>query len=56
MNQALYPVEKIEWCTCALFTQNEDKKRAHCTINTQKRDANKAQSLEGKRRKCKSGV
>ena len=27
--------------------QNEDKKRAHCTINTQKRDANKAQSLEG---------
>ena len=47
MNQALYPVEKIEWCTCALFTQNEDKKRAHHTINTQKRDANKAQSLEG---------
>ena len=47
MNQALYPVEKIEWCVYALFTQNEDKKRAHCTINTQKRDANKAQSLEG---------
>ena len=47
MNQALYPVEKIEWCACALLTQNEDKKRAHCTINTQKRDANKAQSLEG---------
>ena len=47
MNQALYPVEKIEWCAYALFTQNEDKKRAHCTINTQKRDANKAQSLEG---------
>ena len=48
MNQALYPVEKIEWCAYALFTQNEDKKRAHYTINTQKRDANKAQkSLEG---------
>ena len=47
MNQALYPVEKIEWCAYALFTQNEDKKRTHCTINTQKRDANKAQSLEG---------
>ena len=46
MNQALYPVKKIEWCAYALFTQNEDKKRAHCTINTQKRDANKAQSLE----------
>ena len=47
MNQALYPVEKTEWCAYALFIQNEDKKRAHCTINTQKRDANKAQSLEG---------
>ena len=47
MNQALYPIEKIEWCAYALFTQNEEKKRAYCTINTQKRDANKAQSLEG---------
>ena len=47
MNQILYPVEKIEWCAYALFTQNKDKKRSHCTINTQKRDANKAQSLEG---------
>ena len=47
MNQALYPVKKIEWCAYALFTQNKDKKRAHCTINTQKRDANKVQSLEG---------
>ena len=47
MSQALYLVEKIEWCAYALFTQNEDKKRAHCTINTQKQDANKAQSLEG---------
>ena len=47
MNQALYPVEKIEWCAYALFTQNKDKKRAHCTINTQKRDANKVQRLEG---------
>ena len=47
MNQALYLDEKIEWCAYALFTQNEDKKRAYCTINTQKRDANKAQSLEG---------
>ena len=47
MNQALYPVEKLEWCAYAPFTQNEDKKIAHCTINTQKRDANKAQNLEG---------
>ena len=28
MNQALYPVEKIEWCTYALFTQNKDKKES----------------------------
>ena len=47
MNQALYPVEKIEWCAYALFIQNEEKKGAHCTINTQKRNANRAQSLEG---------
>ena len=47
MNQALYPVGKIKWCAYALFTQNEDMKRAHCTINTQKRDANKTQSQEG---------
>ena len=36
VSQALYLVEKIEWCAYALFTQNKDKKRAHCTINTQK--------------------
>ena len=64
MNQALHPVEKIEWCAYALFTQNKDKKRTYSTINTQKRDANKAQSLEGylwavttlKKEKCKSDV
>ena len=61
MNQALYPVEKIEWCTYALFTHDEKKKREYCSINTHRRDANKAQSLEGylwavtafKRGKCK---
>ena len=36
MNQALYPVEKIEWCAYALFTQNEDKKRAHCIITKER--------------------
>ena len=64
MSQALYLVEKTEWCAYALFTQNEDKKKAHCTINTQKLDANKAQSLEGylwavttlKKKKCKLGA
>ena len=47
MNQALYPIEKIEWCTYALFTHDEEKKRDYCSINTHRRDANKAQSLEG---------
>ena len=45
VNQALYPVGKIEWCIYALFTQDQDKIRKYCAINTQKRDANKAQSL-----------
>ena len=47
MNQALYPIDKLEWCIYALFTNNEKKKREHCSINTHKRDVNKAQSLEG---------
>ena len=47
MNQALYPIDKLEWCIYALFTNNEMKKREYCSISTHKRDANKAQSLEG---------
>ena len=47
MNQALYPIERIEWCIYALFTHNEEKKKEYCSINTRWRDANKAQSLEG---------
>ena len=47
MNQALYPIEKIEWCSYALFAQDQNKVRQYCAINTQKRDANRAQSLDG---------
>ena len=47
MNQALYPKERIEWCIYALFTHNEENKKEYCSINTRRRDANKAQSLEG---------
>ena len=47
MNQALYPIDRLEWCVYALFTDNKEKKREYCSINTHKRDANKAQSLEG---------
>ena len=44
---SIVPIEKIEWCIYALFTHNEEKKREYCSINTHRRDANKAQSLEG---------
>ena len=47
MNQALYPIDRLEWCVYALFTDNKEKKREYCSINTHKRDANKVQSLEG---------
>ena len=47
MNQALYPIDKLEWCIYALFTDDKEKKREYCSINTHKRDANKARSLEG---------
>ena len=47
MNQALYPIGKIEWCTYALYTQDQSKTREYCAIDPQKRDANKAQSLDG---------
>ena len=47
MNQALYPIDRLEWCIYALFTDDKEKKREYCSINTHKRDANKAQSLEG---------
>ena len=47
MNQALYLIEKIEWCSYALFAQDQNKIREYCAINTQKRDANRAQSLDG---------
>ena len=47
MNQALYPIVKIEWCSYALFAQDQNKIREYCAINTQKRDANRAQSLDG---------
>ena len=36
MNQALYPIEKIEWCSYALFAQDQNKVRQYCAINTQK--------------------
>ena len=47
MNQALYPIEKIEWCSYVLFAQDQNKIREYCANYTQKRDINRAQSLDG---------
>ena len=47
MNQALYPIEKIEWCTYALFEQDTDRIGTCCTIVTNYCHANMAQSLDG---------
>ena len=47
MNQALYPIERIEWCIYALFERNYDKTGEFCVINTKERHVNIAQSLDG---------
>ena len=36
MNQALYPVEKIEWCLNAIFEQEKENIKQYCTIDTTK--------------------
>ena len=47
MNQALYPVERIEWCIYALFIKDEHKIAPFCMVETKIRYANLAVSLEG---------
>ena len=47
MNQALYPVDKIEWCVYALYKQDTERIGTYCTIITMYRHANMAQSLDG---------
>ena len=47
MNQALYPIEKIEWCIYALFEQDTDRIGTYCTVVTSYCHANMAQSLDG---------
>ena len=47
MNQALYPVDKIEWCVYALYKQDTERIGTYCTIITTFRHANMAQSLDG---------
>ena len=47
MNQALHPVETIEWCMYALFIQNEERIKKHCIMDFRDRKANLAESLGG---------
>ena len=47
LNQALYPVDKIEWCIYTLYKQDIERKGTYCTIITTFRHANVAQSLDG---------
>ena len=47
MNQALYPVEKIEWCLYAIFEQGKENIKQYCTIDTTQQHADMAQSLDG---------
>ena len=46
-NQALYPVDKIEWCVYALYKQDTERIGTYCTIITTYKHANMAQSLDG---------
>lgn len=45
LNQALYPLETIDWCLYALFVQNKDKIQKNCEVKTQTHTGNLAHSL-----------
>ena len=47
MNQALHPVETVEWCVYALFIQDEERIKRDCSMNFKPRKANVAQSMGG---------
>ena len=47
MNQALHPIESINWCIYALFTQDQERIKKDCTMSFKPREGNLAQSLGG---------
>ena len=47
MNEALHPVDLVEWCIYALFIQDEKKISKNCVLDFKDRKANLAQSLGG---------
>ena len=46
-DQALYPVESINWCVYALFVNNYDRIKIDCLLKTLDRTTNLAYSLDG---------
>ena len=46
-NQALYPVEHINWCIYALFINDKDQIKRNCYLKTINRTTNLAYSLDG---------
>ena len=46
-NQALYPVEQMNWCIYALFINNEEQIERNCVLKTINRTTNVAYSLDG---------
>ena len=46
-DEALYPVEKINWCIYALFIKNYVRIRRDCNLRTLARTTNLAYSLDG---------
>ena len=46
-NQALYPVEQMNWCVYALFINNEEQIERNCVLKTINRTTNLAYSLDG---------
>ena len=39
MNQALHPVETVEWCVYALFIQDEQRIKRDCSMNFQTKES-----------------
>ena len=46
-NQALYPVEHMNWCIYALFINNKDQIERNCLLRTINRTTNLAYCLDG---------
>ena len=46
-NQALYPVEHMNWCVYALFINDKDQIERNCLLRTTNQTTNLAYSLDG---------